>query len=123
MEKLIWIQMSNTAWHCKNYLIQLTPRGNYIPIIGYTVYFTNRIYYTLEEAQSAIQSWHDSEINKSEESKWLSYPENKPTEYGKYEVYRSKCKKQHYEVWNTTGWASNNNDITHYRKIISPKQD
>lgn len=51
---------------------------------------------------------------------WVSVGDGKPTEYGKYEVYRHGCKKQHYETWNNTGWAYNNNDITHFRKIIPP---
>lgn len=52
---------------------------------------------------------------------WLKYPENKPTEYGKYWVYRNGCNKQHYEVWNTCGWAYNNNDITHFMPLGHPK--
>ena len=43
-----------------------------------------------------------------------------PIEYGKYEVFRAGCMKQHYETWNNTFWAYNGNDITHYRKIMSP---
>lgn len=34
---------------------------------------------------------------------WRKYPNERPTEYGKYEVYRAGCKKQHYETWNNTG--------------------
>lgn len=51
---------------------------------------------------------------------WLKYPENRPTSYGRYEVFRAGCNKQHYETWNNTGWAYNNNDITHYRFIVNP---
>lgn len=55
---------------------------------------------------------------------WIEYSKEDlgthPKVYGKYEVYRAKCKKQHYQTWNGTGWASDNNDITHYRKIITP---
>jgi uncharacterized protein YpuA (DUF1002 family) len=52
--------------------------------------------------------------------KWRNVKIEIPTEYGRYEVYRAGCKKQHYETWNNTGWAYNNNDITHWRNIISP---
>jgi dihydrofolate reductase len=43
-----------------------------------------------------------------------------PEKYGDYEVYRKGADKQHYEVWNNTGWAYNNNDITHWRKKLPP---
>lgn len=52
---------------------------------------------------------------------WISVKDALPTEYGRYEVYRQKCSKQHYETWNNTGWAYNNNDITHWRPIIPPQ--
>lgn len=51
---------------------------------------------------------------------WKKYPDERPAEYAKYEVFRLGCKKQHYETWNNTGWAYNNNDITHWRHIMSP---
>jgi hypothetical protein len=58
---------------------------------------------------------------------WVKYNwndvESRPKEYGRYEVYRKSCKKQHYEVWNGMGWASNNNDITHYRQIKPPRTE
>lgn len=59
-------------------------------------------------------------------TQWVKYSKNyldvknRPKEYGKYEVYRKGCDKQHYETWNNTGWAYNNNDITHWREIKSP---
>jgi len=52
---------------------------------------------------------------------WKKYPEEKPTEYGEYWVYRNGCGKLHKETWNNTGWAYNNNDITHFTTIIKPK--
>jgi len=52
--------------------------------------------------------------------KWNSYPEVRPEEYGKYEVYRAGCDKQHYLTWNGTGWSSDENTVTHFRKIIKP---
>lgn len=52
---------------------------------------------------------------------WISTSNQKPTKYGRYEVYREKCNKQHYETWNGTGWASNNDgSITHFREIKKP---
>lgn len=63
----------------------------------------------------------------AEESKateWVKYSWNdldsRPKDYGRYEVYRKGCDKQHYETWNGSGWSSNNGDITHYRVIKSP---
>jgi hypothetical protein len=42
------------------------------------------------------------------------HPESsKPKEYGKYLVVR-KDGKIHFEVWNGTGWAYNQNSITHF---------
>lgn len=52
---------------------------------------------------------------------WKKYPDEKPTEYGEYLVHRKGCNKTHFETWNNTGWAYNNNDITHFTKIINPK--
>ena len=52
---------------------------------------------------------------------WMSV-QHRPSVYGRYEVYRAGAKKQHYEVWNGTGWAYNNIDITHWRPIIPPEQ-
>ena len=52
---------------------------------------------------------------------WRNYPEQRPTEYGKYEIYRAGCKKQHYQTWNNSGWAYDNKDITHWREIIPPQ--
>jgi len=56
----------------------------------------------------------------SRSSEWVYVKDKKPNEYGRYEVYREKCGKQYYETWNNTGWAYNNNDITHWRPIKSP---
>ena len=45
---------------------------------------------------------------------WISVQDDKPREYGKYLVCRLGAGKIHFETWNTTGWAYNNNDITHW---------
>lgn len=60
-------------------------------------------------------------IEESKSSEWYSCKEFKPSQHGRYEVYRAGCKKQHYEVWNGLCWAYNNNDITHWREIKSPR--
>jgi hypothetical protein len=60
-----------------------------------------------EEYEKRINPWHVYDKNRGRETG--------PTTYGRYEVYRDGCSKQHYETWNTTGWAYNNNDITHWR--------
>lgn len=52
---------------------------------------------------------------------WKKYSEEKPKEYGTYLVYRKGCDKTHFETWNNTGWAYNNNDITHWSKVLTPK--
>jgi dihydrofolate reductase len=52
---------------------------------------------------------------------WINVADGKPTEYGKFEVYRAKSGKQHYQTWNGTGWAYDNADITHWRVIVPPK--
>jgi dihydrofolate reductase len=51
---------------------------------------------------------------------WIRMADAKPENYGEYEVYRAKCKKQHYRVWNNTGWAYDNADITHWRPKVPP---
>lgn len=65
-------------------------------------------------------------VEESAPTNWIKYNSNdiesRPPEYGRYEVYRKSCKKQHYETWNGSGWASNNNDITHYRVIKPPRK-
>lgn len=42
--------------------------------------------------------------------------ERKPEKYGRYLVYRKNGKVQ-FETWNNTGWAYNNNDITHWLPV------
>jgi dihydrofolate reductase len=55
-----------------------------------------------------------------EDKGWVRMVDDKPKEYGKYEVYRAGCKKQQYQTWNNTGWAYDNKDITHWRRIVPP---
>lgn len=45
---------------------------------------------------------------------WISVKDSLPDGYGKYLIYREKCNKIHFETWNNSGWAYNNNDITHW---------
>ncbi len=63
-------------------------------------------------------------VEESMPTNWVKYDwmnlSSRPKEYGRYEVYREGCKKQHYETWNGNGWSSYNNDITHYRVIKPP---
>ena len=56
-----------------------------------------------------------------ESDQWMKYPENKPTEYGKYFICR-KDGKIHWETWNTSGFAYNNSVITHWKKITKPAE-
>lgn len=49
---------------------------------------------------------------------WNPYPSVRPTEYGDYFVYRAR--KIHKETWNNTGWAYNNNTVTHWLEISGP---
>lgn len=49
---------------------------------------------------------------------WNTYPSVRPTEYGDYFVYRAG--KIHKETWNNTGWAYNNNTVTHWLEISGP---
>ena len=53
---------------------------------------------------------------------WNNYPETKPVNYGRYLVWRKGCEKLQFETWNNTGWAYNNNDITHWALITPPKK-
>jgi len=58
-------------------------------------------------------------MNQPALSHWNPYPTSKPTEYGKYFVCR-KDGKVHWETWNNTGWAYNNNTIVCWATIIEP---
>jgi len=49
---------------------------------------------------------------------WNPYPSVRPTEYGDYFVYRAG--KIHKETWNTSGWAYNENTISHWLEISGP---
>lgn len=69
------------------------------------------------KAQVTTSSGNDANARLGE---WATYPENKPVEYGRYLVYRKGCKKMHFETWNNTGWAYNNNDITHWCDVRPP---
>jgi uncharacterized protein DUF551 len=54
---------------------------------------------------------------------WINVKQDLPKEYGKYLVYRKGCNKWHSETWNGGQWAYNNNDITHWMKVIIPTLD
>ena len=49
---------------------------------------------------------------------WTKYnwenKESHPPAPDRYLIYRKKCDKMHFEQWNGSGWASSNNDCTHY---------
>lgn len=47
---------------------------------------------------------------------WHKYPDEKPTKYGMYLVYRAGAgeDKWHKEIWNSTGWAYSNKEVTHW---------
>ena len=50
---------------------------------------------------------------------WIPYESIKPLIYGKYIVCR-KDGKIHWETWNGTGWAYNNNEIRYWLIIPEP---
>ena len=64
-------------------------------------------------------------VNRSD-NEWIRYDKNirsdsnNPTSYGVYECYREGCGKHVYQTWNNTGWAYDNNDISHWREIKAP---
>jgi hypothetical protein len=70
--------------------------------------------------------WCQDDYYERNENPWRVYDkdvrsvENNPQQSGKFEVYREGCQKQQYAQWNGTGWAYDNNDITHWREIIPP---
>jgi hypothetical protein len=55
---------------------------------------------------------------------WVAYKfsivSSRPKEYGQYIIHR-KDGKVHLETWNGSGWAYNENVITHYMEITKPK--
>lgn len=59
------------------------------------------------------------------ENCWVAYdftkPETRPTKTGKYFICR-KDGKVHWETWNGSGWAYNNNVIVFYMQITPPQQ-
>ena len=56
-------------------------------------------------------------------SGWVAYDWNdidsRPKIYGKYFVHR-KDGKVHWETWNGSGWAYNENVITHWQEVKTP---
>jgi hypothetical protein len=54
---------------------------------------------------------------------WVAFDWNKietrPTAYGKYLICR-KDGKIHWETWNGSGWAYNNNEIRFWAVIVPP---
>jgi hypothetical protein len=54
---------------------------------------------------------------------WVAFDWNKietrPTAYGKYLICR-KDGKIHWETWNGSGWAYNNNEIRYWAVIVPP---
>lgn len=57
-----------------------------------------------------------------DKTEWINVNIKQPEEYGRYLVYRRDAGKVHFETWNTSGWAYNHNQITHWMRIPeSPK--
>lgn len=54
---------------------------------------------------------------------WGRFPDHRPDRCGRYEVYRTRCNKQHYLTWNGVGWSSDHDTVTHFREIITPNGD
>lgn len=58
-------------------------------------------------------------------SGWVAYDfhklETRPKAYGKYFVCR-KDGKVHWETWNGSGWAYNENAITHWKEVEPPSR-
>lgn len=56
---------------------------------------------------------------------WVAYDfhklETRPKAYGKYFVCR-KDGKVHWETWNGSGWAYNENAITHWKEVEPPSR-
>lgn len=71
------------------------------------------------KAVRLLQEVHSS-INNQSPIQWVEYdfndPTGKPSEYGRYLVER-KDGKIHWEIWNSTSWAYNENSIVAWAKI------
>ncbi|WP_462250475.1 DUF551 domain-containing protein [Ekhidna sp.] len=52
--------------------------------------------------------------------KWISVKDRMPSEPGRYWVFRAKCRKMHYRVWNGSGWAYDHKEITHWMPLPEP---
>ena len=63
------------------------------------------------------------DTHKHVKSEWVPYDfnviSNRPPLYGRYLVCR-KDGKVHWETWNGTGWAYNNNEIRYWLIIPEP---
>ena len=74
----------------------------------------------------------EDETIKISEIAWNKYPQTKPAitqdvvngkrRDRRFLVWRRGCEKLHFETWNGTGWAYNNNDITHWALITPPNE-
>lgn len=55
---------------------------------------------------------------------WIKYnwedKKSHPPTAGRCLIYRAKCDKMHFEQWNGSGWASSNNDCTHWCRPNKP---
>lgn len=58
------------------------------------------------------------------EKDWIEYDffdlSKRPTESGRYLVFRAKCRKIEFQQWNGSGFGYNNNDITHFQTPVAP---
>lgn len=68
----------------------------------------------------------DENLDIASQTVWNKYPETRPVvvDGGKrrFLVWRKGCEKLQFETWNNTGWAYNNNDITHWALITPPNE-
>lgn len=44
-----------------------------------------------------------------------------PNKQGRYLIYRPKCDKTHFEVFNGIGWSSTNNEPLFWASVKTPK--
>lgn len=85
-------------------------------------YKTGRAYHYFDDELQEIDERRivrETEPTETQEH-WISVNDKQPTDYGRYMIFRRDAGKVHFETWNTSGWAYNHNQITHWMRIPEP---
>jgi len=88
-------------------------------LIVFILFFISYLILSLNKLKNELYNKQPNAI-----VEWIVYDWNdklsRPPAPGRYLIYRKKCNKMHFEMWNGNGWAYSNNDCSHWCEVFPP---